>query len=232
VDSLPVNYSELIGTEIDNGDLYAEVKRVIPANTDSGDANNVIIVRMTRGKTGGSDPNVNTFETASFALGDTLDTVLGNSTLTIKSDAGSIGSSALVEVPSFNTYAGGHLLFVEAQSIVIGKYTATPTVKVGFKLKQEIITSGDNIALYDNSGATPNLTSPGADRLKITMILTTEDDIVAGETFYELYDIVNGVSELTNDSNKILSEIGGIINERTRSISGDFIEQKAVVAYA
>lgn len=125
VDSLPVNYSELIGTEIDNGDLYAEVKKVIPANTDSGDANNVIIVRMTRGKTGGSDPNVNTFETASFALGDTLDTVLGNSTLTIKSDAGSIGSSALVEVPSFNTYAGGHLLFVEAQSIVIGKYTAT-----------------------------------------------------------------------------------------------------------
>ena len=227
VDSLPVNYSELIGTEIDNGDLYAEVKKVIPANTDSGDANNVIIVRMTRGKTGGSDPNVNTLETASFALGDTLDTVLGNSTLTIKSDAGSIGSSALVEVPSFNTYAGGHLLFVEAQSIVIGKYTATPTVKVGFKLKQEIVTSADNIALYDNSGATPNLTSPGADRLKITMILTTEDDIVAGETFYELYDIVNGVSELTNDSNKILAELGGIINERTRSISGDFIEQRA-----
>ena len=227
VDSLPTNYSELIGTEIDNGDLYAEVKKVIPANTDDGDANNVIIVRMTRGKTGGSDPNVNTLETASFALGDTLDTVLGNSTLTIKSDAGSIGSSALVEVPSFNTYAGGHLLFVEAQSIVIGKYTATPTVKVGFKLKQEIITSADNIALYDNSGATPNLTSPGADRLKITMILTTEAAVESGETFYELYDIINGVAELTNDSNKILAEIGGIINERTRSISGDFIEQQA-----
>jgi hypothetical protein len=227
VDSLPVNYSELIGTEIDNGETFAEVKKIIPANTDVGDPNNVVIVRLTRGKTGGSIPSVNPSEIANFALGDILDTTLGSGVLTIKPDAGSIGSTAMVEVPTFNTYAGGHLLFVEAQSIVIGKYTATPTVKVGFKLSEQIVTASDNIALYDNSGATPNLTSPGADRLKITLTLTTADKIVAGETFYELYDIVNGVAELTNDSNKILAEVGGILNERTSSITGDFIEQKA-----
>lgn len=232
VNSLPVNYSELLGTEINNGDVYAEVKKIIPANTDDGDPKNVIIVRMTKGKTGGANVNIDTTESVGFALGDVLDTVLGNSTLTISSDAASIGSSSLVEVPEFNTYAAGHLLFVEAQSLVIGKYTATPSVKVGFKLKEEIITASDNIALYDNSGATPNLTSPGADRLKITMILTTEDAVEVGETFYELYDIINGRPELTNNSSKILAELGGIINERTRSITGDFIEQRGDGSFA
>ena len=34
-------------------------------------------------------------------------------------------------------------------------------------------------ALFDNQGATPNLTSPGADRYRIQLALTTRDEVAA-----------------------------------------------------
>ena len=59
-------------------------------------------------------------------------------------------------------------------------------------MKNFKVNTSDNVALYDNSGATPNLTSPGADRLRITLTLKKEADKTAGKTFYPLMKLNQG----------------------------------------
>ena len=222
VTSLPTGHAALKGTIINDGDLFATVKAIIP---DA--AQDVIMVRMGKGKTGGSSVATDTSQPKQFAPGAVLSSTLGNITIENVSDA--VGSGSIVEVPSFDTYAAGHLIHVEAQTLVLDKFSATPSKTVGFKVTQQIVTSSDNVALFDNAGATPNLTSPGADRLQIILTLTTQDAISAGDTFYSIYEIKNGkiVSNIST-SDRTLGNIAKILNARTDAITGDFIERSAI----
>jgi hypothetical protein len=221
LNSLPVGYAALRGTEITDGDLTAIVKAVIPAADGDPDT---LLVKMTYGQVSGSIPDANTTVPKQFAAGATITTDLGNVTIQSTSDA--IGRGSLVEMPQFDTFASGHLIQVDAQTLVINKYDAFPTDTIGFKVVEQIITTVDNIALYDNSGATPNLTSPGADRLKITLILSKGSEITDAETFFEIYKVVDGRVQLTRTDDKILSQIGDLISERTNAVNGDFIERR------
>tara|TARA_B100000131_G_scaffold321686_1_gene373236 strand:+ start:3278 stop:6271 length:2994 start_codon:yes stop_codon:yes gene_type:complete len=220
VTSLPGGYNALIGTSINNGDLYATVKAVIPDVSQD-----VLMVRMDLGKTGGSTPGTDTSTPKAFQPADVLSTTLGNITIENLSDA--VGNGSLVDMPAFDTYAAGHLIHVEPQTLILDKYSTTPTKTVGFKVTEDIVTTSDNIALYDNSGSTPNLTSPGADRLRIILTLTTKDALAASDTFYEIYKIINGqIINAPKSSDKLLGNIASIINARTEAITGDFVEFK------
>ena len=221
VSSLPSGFAQLKGTEINDGDLFAVVKEVVAA-TGSDPA--TLFVKMTKGKAGGSSTATNTSVSKPFSSGSTLTTTLGNVTILSANDA--VGKSSIVEVPQFDTFAGQHLVMVEAQTLVLSKYSPTFSGTVGFKVVEEIVTTADNVALFDNSGSTPNLTSPGADRLRITLTLTTKANITASDTFYEVYKVRSGSVSLTRTPDKILSKIGSIIDSRTYSQSGDFIEQR------
>lgn len=221
LESLPTGYAALKNTTVTDNDLTGIVKAIIPATGSDPDT---ILVKMTTGQSGGSTPGTNTAQPKLFAPGATLVTEsLGN--LEIKSTSDAVAKGSLVEVPQFDTYAAGHLIQVDAQSMVIDKYSARPTVNIGFIVKEEIVTTSDNVALYDNAGATPNLTSPGADRLKITLELAKSTDVLPGETFFEVYKVVNGQVTLTRTKDKILSKLGNIIHDRLSAVNGDFVER-------
>jgi len=53
---------------------------------------------------------------------------------------------------------------MEGGSSFIDKYSSLPTVDVGFRIVQTIITEGEDDSLYDNQGEVPNATAPGAHR--------------------------------------------------------------------
>lgn len=222
VTELPTGYAQLKGTEINDGDLYAIVKEVLPA---SGGDDATLFVRMSSGKAGGSTANTDTTTTKKFQPGAVLTTSKGPITIVSASDA--VGNASIAETPQFNTFAGEHLVLVEAQTLVLSKYSSEYSGIVGFKVTEDIVTSSDNIALFDNSGTTPNLTAPGADRLRIVLTLAKKEDIAASETFYEVYRVRNGRVSLTKTPDKILSRIGNIIDARTFSQTGDFIEQRS-----
>ena len=221
IDALPTGSLALRGTTISDGDLSATVKAVIPAIGGDPDT---LIVKMTSGQAGGSTPDANSASPKAYSPGVTLTTTLGN--INIQSVADAVGKGSLVQIPKFDTFAAGHLVNVEEQLLVIDKYSATPSVNIGFKVKEEILTSVDNIALYDNSGSTPNLTSPGADRLRITLELVKSTDVLAGDTYFEVYKIVDGKAQLTRTRDKILSQVGEIINDKLYASLGDFIESR------
>lgn len=220
---------ELVGLTVTNADnIAAIIKAVIPG---TGGADDVILVKYTT-----SNLLTSTDTSASpriFAATETLDythPTEGAKTLTIKANSGSdfaINKGSHIETPAFNTFVAGHLITVEQQSLVLDKFSDKPSTTVGFVLSEQIITAEDNIALYDNSGATPNLTSPGADRLKITLTLKKESDKAAGETFYPLVKVVNGIARIIQTADNALGELGRLLASRTDDITGDFVVNDA-----
>ena len=74
-------------------------------------------------------------------------------------------------------------IFELIRSTGIDKYSDIPNKEVGFKVVQQVFDTNDDVNLFDNQGAVPNQTAPGADRLKISLVLTTKDQITSTENF-------------------------------------------------
>lgn len=224
VNSLPTGYDLIVGTQISNAaGLTAIVKAIVPL---TGSDNNTLLLRYVSANnlTGATTTAPRTFnpgDVLSYNTGTISGTMTIQTTNTSVNPA--VGKGSMIEVPQFNTFVAGHLVMVEAQSMVIEKYNPEPTVIIGFKLIEQIVTASDNLALYDNSGATPNLTSPGADRYRISLVLMNEADVTAGDTFYPVYDIIRGQVRALKTRDNLLNELGTILSSRTYDMSGDFV---------
>ena len=80
-------------------------------------------------------------------------------------------------IVSGSFYVQGRFVFVKAQSVFVDKYAINTSKDLGFKLVQDIVTTVDDTALFDNQGAVPNEASPGADRWRIRLTLTTKEQL-------------------------------------------------------
>ena len=222
--SLSSAYPALVGTKITNADgISATVKAVIPAT--GGDPDTLLVRYISSNNLTSDDTTV---APKTFVASETLNysTTSGSGTLTIAANNQNdlaIGKGSMIEIPEFNTFVAGHFVFVSAQSLVISKYNPKPNEVVGYVLTEDVVTVSDDNALYDNTGSTPNLTSPGADRYRIRMTLIKESDVTASQTFYPLLKMQDGVTRKINQSNDTLNELGNILNARTADITGNFI---------
>ncbi len=134
-----------------------------------------------------------------------------------------VGRGTQVSNAAGDFFTRGHFVFAKPQSIILSKYTTNPTADVGFKVTEDIVTTADDDALFDNQGATPNRSSPGADRYRIQLNLINLADADSDENvvFYctvtegEIVDQVTG----TDDYNKI----NELLAQRTKEESGNYI---------
>ena len=125
---------------------------------------------------------VNYTDTTAATAGATSVRVLNGDVLT--SGAWSVtvdtaGRATKASVGTGEYFAAGHFVHVNPQTIFVEKYDDKPTVDLGFKIVEQTISVDDDANLYDNQGASPNIAAPGADRYKISLVLTklptTED---------------------------------------------------------
>jgi hypothetical protein len=89
----------------------------------------------------------------------------------------------------------GHFVRFDAQQVVVSKYNTAPDgVVVGFQTAEAIVTSNNDTSLLDNANGYNNYNAPGADRLKLTPILTTLTlaQAEADETFFAIQEYDNG----------------------------------------
>lgn len=238
VQSLPAAYNLLVGNEITNADgVSARVVAVAEAGgtelqtyegltiTDPA----VLLINYTAGGGAGVRSAFPASSPRKFKINEVLtyDTgeISGSLTAQATSTAANpvVGKASYVQIPKFDTFVAGHLVQVAAQSLIVRKFNAQPTEVVGFKLEESIITSADDIALFDNSGATPNLTSPGADRYRIRMTLATESSLSGTESFYPVYKLVKGQPQAIVLRDNALNEMGKILNGRGNDTTGNFI---------
>ena len=102
------------------------------------------------------------------------------------------GQGTLINNASGDFFVRGHFVFAKEQSLLISKYSKYPDAIIGFTVKEDIVTTADDTALFDNQGATPNTTSPGADRYRIQLTLANKTTVSASDNFVFYCDVVRG----------------------------------------
>lgn len=225
VNTLPTNYAELENTYATNpNSVKINILKVIPA-TGADPATILYVIVDSSDENRSSD----TESIISLAAGQNLTTDLGTLTIqttnTVANPA--TGRSALLDVPSTEVFQSGHFVFVPKQSLVLSKYSNEPNDTVVYKVDEEIVTVSDDLALYDNAGATPNLTSPGADRYRIKLTLDLLSNVNENtDTFIKLIRIRDGLAEPLQYEDNILGTFGTTLAQRTKDISGDFVTKE------
>lgn len=224
VNQLPDGYAALVGTTVTNtgaiaSPISARIKAVIPA--EGGDPATLMVEYID----GGNNNPINITTPEIFRAGQNLTTTLGTLTVQSTDTVGNpaTGKGSILTTPTTEFFALGHFVFVPSQTIVISKYSNVPSEVIGFIVTEQIVTVADELALYDNQGSTPNLTSPGADRYRIRMTLALESDVAASDTFIPLMKITLGQIELIQTGDNALSRIGDTIARRTYEESGNYV---------
>ena len=219
INTLPATPSDLVGVELTGGTstVKARVLEVVEAE-GSDPATIYVQYTNTSGGAVGSNP-------VRFSAGETLtgggETLTVQSTNTVANPA--LGRGCRISSSAGDFFTRGHFVFAKPQSLILSKYTRLPSKVVRFKVTEDIVTTADTDDLYDNQGATPNLSSPGADRYRIQLTLTTQDQINSDENFIFYCDVVDGdiVDQVkgTDEYNKI----NELLAERTQEESGNYI---------
>ena len=123
--------------------------------------------------------------------------ITANSTFarTIISDSVKTGSSASISEGIF--FIRGYFVQVPSTTVILDQYTNQPSYKIGLLIEEELISASSlNSDLFDNAKGYSNETAPGADRFKMSAVLskkllTDNDD----SDFVELIRVENGVTK-------------------------------------
>ena len=154
-----------------------------------------------------------TYGNTSINSGDTLATVF-------PLNASTIGSR--VNLAAGVYFIRGTFVDVESSSVILDPYENTPSYRVGLTILEEIVSASDDNSLYDNAKGFSNYAAPGADRLKISAILSKKsltdfDD----KSFVELIRLDNGEVKKLQDKTQY-SLIKDYFAKRTFEESGDY----------
>jgi CBS domain-containing protein len=159
----------------------------------------------------------------SLSYGNTVISANQGFARAISVDCNITGSAANIQEGVY--FLRGNFVTVNAQTILLQQYESMPTVKVGLSVIEEIINADEDPSLNDNAQGFSNYSAPGADRLKISAVLSSKlisdnDD----PDFVELMRIQDGELETfvkNTDYNFIKAEFA----RRTHDESGDYYIQ-------
>lgn len=163
-----------------------------------------------------------------FTLGEVISSADLNASFQIFSATGSIGLGSIVSINDGIYYVNGYFVGVAAQTIVLDKYSSTPSYVAGLTFTESVVTAADDGTLYDNALGFPNYAAPGASRYKITLVLDKKNSDytdISGQTlisFIPLLKIVNGLIQFDNNVTEY-SAIEKMLARRTFDEAGDFI---------
>lgn len=197
--------------------VSAIIKQVADGSQAQAPNLNTLYVQYTSNDTAtGLRSNFNDGETLSINNAPVF-TVAGNGT----------GFGSLFSLGDGIVYANGFFVLHSNQTIVLDRYSQSPTQHVGYVLSETIVTSDDDKTLLDPASASYNYTAPGADRLAISTILTSYNPAtdVAPEGFVLLFEIENGLITRRFDKTQY-AELGIELAQRTYDEAGDYTVQK------
>jgi len=140
--------------------------------------------------------------------------------------------SLILSVDSGTFYKNGTFIVNAPQSIVPSKYTAYPTVAVGFRFIQTIVNSDSDVSLLDPALGSSNYFAQGADRLKYELQLEKIDlindntsvtqKLNVSDTFIELIRFNQGKKDVIVNT-IVKSSLRQELAKRTYDESGNYI---------
>lgn len=169
-------------------------------------------------------------ETITFGDGVTVYDQTGTGYELVTEDPNATGYGVRFSVAQGDFFVLGRFVHTEEQSIILSSYSQTGVNKtVGFKVIQEVVTINDDQALYDNTSGIVNTSSPGADRYRIRLLLTTQDQVTDDDTFLWIASVEN--SKITEEIQvtDAYNKINDLLALRTKEESGDYIVSPFIV---
>ena len=155
-----------------------------------------------------------------FQAGETVTSnATGSPTLVVATTH--TGSAAAIESGVY--YINGFHVNVDSSTLVLDKYTNTPSYRVGLTVTESFVTPNDDTSLNDNAQGTSNVNAPGAHRFKITLTLakktlTATDD----NNFFEIARVENGnIKSIVRSTEYAVLE--DTLARRTFDESGDYV---------
>lgn len=159
--------------------------------------------------------------TKTFEVNEVLVTEDSIYSIQVGSANDSIGKGSTATINSGVYYIDGNFCLVDAQTIVLDKYTTSPTYRIGLLVSEEIITPEEDETLLDNAQNSYNYAAPGAHRYYIDLTLTKlAVNSTLDANFVELIRVTNGSIKTIVDNTEY-SLIGDELARRTFDESGD-----------
>jgi hypothetical protein len=164
-----------------------------------------------------------------FTAGETINatSLTGTTTLaTAVVDSTGTGSAASIAAGVY--YINGFQVAVDATTLILDKYSNTPSYRIGLTVDENIVNATTDSSLYDiaqikTDGTTvSNYNAVGADRFQIQLLLSKKTLSDADDTnFVELLRLQNGIRQ-----NKVRSSQYSVLEDtlarRTSDESGDY----------
>ena len=163
-----------------------------------------------------------------FAAGSTIYLEGSVSTTATVAATSHTGGASVVSINRGVYFVNGFFVLCLAQTLVLEKYSNTPTYRIGLTTTESIVDSDSDTTLLDSASGTTNANAPGATRFKIELVLakkqTTSTDPVAANAdsnFIELMRVVSG-TPTKNVKYPVYGEIEKTLARRTYDESGDY----------
>ena len=204
-----------VGTVLTGGSSGVRAEIINSTATDGTDPDTLFVKYLDSG----------TSKTATaFTNGETITGTNSDSvSLSAVVNSTATGSAAAVQEGVY--YINGFHVQVSAQTLILDKYTNTPSYRVGLTVTESFVTSATDSSLNDNAAGSSNVNAPGAHRFKIDLTLakktiaSTEDS-----NFIELLRLSEGILQ-----NRVRTTDYSILEEtfarRTFDESGDYTLQ-------
>lgn len=152
--------------------------------------------------------------------------------VTVATTANAVGNGYAFGISDGIVYQKGYFLRVEPQVIIVEKYSQYPdNLAVGFDTIETIVNSNVDPSLLDNVIGTQNSLAPGANRLKLTPVLTVVPSAVAeaNSDFFTILEFAEGRPYKQNRKTQY-NALGDEIALRSFEQSGNFIIDRFNVA--
>lgn len=208
--AVDIDVSSFEGKIISNGAIEAYVKKVVPATLT--DSNTLYVSYIT----GSSTSNV-------FLPADIIQVKDNNAIRATVASSAPTGFGSLAYINRGVYFVNGVFVTVSEQSVVISKYTSSPSCHVLLKINESIVTSAEDASLLDPALGSYNFAAPGADRLKLALeLVSLPIDTVITDNYIEIMRYREGVLE-EHARYAQYSELEKSLARRTYDESGDYL---------
>lgn len=209
-----VQYEGMTVTSDDTENLRAVIKKVEVGSESDSPNLKTLYLQYTSTGTG----NITT-----FSAGETITVQeTGESFIVGGVEFNPVGEGTLFSVGDGIVFANGAFIQHATQTIIVGKYTTTPSAKIGFVVEDTVVNSTDDETLLDPAQGSYNYTAPGADRYKLQTVLTSiSSNDTTPEGFYILFDLSDGKIKRRYNITQY-GELTKTLARRTFDESGDY----------
>jgi len=207
--------SDFVGLELTGQSSGVKAKVINQTATDGTDPN-TLYVKYTDSGTDNS--------TTAFTAGETIsvETTLQGQVTTVSAVVNTCHTGCASYVGAGVYYINGFHVEVDEQTLILDKYTNTPSYRVGLTVTESFTTPNDDTTLNDNATGTSNVNAPGAHRFKILLTLTKKTLSATDDSnFVELLRLKAGILQ-----NQVRTSEYAILEDtfarRTFDESGDY----------